>query len=109
MPSVKQGGGYTLTFSKKNQDVKKILANIKEEDKIKITDYICEAVRFYEKNKKNRLDSELIDPALIDRMIEDKIKILIGTNLNFKQDYKLNTVSLEDNLDSVNDDDLEED
>ena len=45
MPAVKQGGGYTLTFSKKNQDVKDILADVKKDNRIKITDYICEAIR----------------------------------------------------------------
>lgn len=108
MPAVKQGGGYTLTFAKKNQDVKHHLDKLKSE-KVVITDYICEAIRFYEKNKNNKSNLNTIDPSVIDKMIEDKIKILIGDNFKPKQDEEFSITSLEDNLDSVNDDDLEED
>ena len=77
MPAVKQGGGYTLTFSKKNQDVKDILANVKKENRVKITDYICEAIRFYEKNKNMEVKSIVANYKDIDKIIEEKIKMLM--------------------------------
>ena len=50
MPSVKQGGGYTLIFAIKNYDVRDHLDKLKE-NKVVIIDYLCEAVRFYENIK----------------------------------------------------------
>lgn len=105
MPSVRQGGGYTLTFAKKNQDVKSHLDKLKA-NKVVITDYICEAIRFYEENK-SKTTSDAIDPAILDRMIEDKIKILMGYNVSFNKEEI--EPSLEDNLDDVSDYDLDED
>lgn len=107
MPAVKQGGGYTLTFAKKNQDVKEHLDKLKSE-KVVITDYICEAIRFYEKNKNNESNLNAIDASVIDKMIEDKIKILLGDSFNPKQN-ELSITSLEDNLEGVDDDDLGDD
>ena len=46
----KPGGGITITFAPKNDDVRKILVKYKEQ-KMVLTDYICDAIRFYEKNK----------------------------------------------------------
>lgn len=108
MPAVKQGGGYTLTFAKKNQDVKEHLDKLKSE-KVVITDYICEAIRFYEKNKNNEYNLNAIDASVIDKMIEDKIKILLGDSFNPKQENELSITSLEDNLEGVDDDDLGDD
>lgn len=105
MPAVKQGGGYTLTFAKKNQDVRNHLDELKA-NKVVITDYICEAIRFYEKNK-SKTTSDTIDSSILDRMIEDKIKVLMENNFIFNQE-SIET-SLEDNLDDVSDDDLDED
>lgn len=105
MPAVKQGGGYTLTFAKKNQDVRNHLDKLKAK-KVVITDYICEAIRFYEENK-SKNTSDTIDPALLDRMIEDKIKLLMENNFSCNQN---NTeYYLEDGLDNINDDDLGDD
>lgn len=104
MPAVKQGGGYTLTFAKKNQDVRNHLEKLKA-NKVTITDYICEAIRFYEKNK-SKTTSDTIDPSLLDRMIEDKIKILIGNNFTSNQD---DVESLEDKIGNISDGDLDED
>lgn len=105
MPAVKQGGGYTLTFAKKNQDVRNHLDELKAK-KVVITDYICEAIRFYEENK-SKTTSDTIDPSILDRMIEDKIKLLMENKFIINE---YNTeISLEDNLDDVSDDDLDED
>lgn len=115
MPSVKQGGGYTLTFSKKNQDVKEHLDKLKN-DKVIITDYLCEAVRFFEKNKNLELKSGLIDHIDIDKIIEEKIKVLMLNTKNGKEEISIekeineeNKHSLEDGLDGINDEDIEED
>lgn len=106
MPAVKQGGGYTLTFAKKNLDVKELLDEFKK-NKVVITDYICEAIRFYEKNKDKNLNSNAIDPLMLDKMIEDKIKLLMENN--FTKNNESSVLNLEDNLDYVSDSDLEED
>lgn len=106
MPAVKQGGGYTLTFARKNQDVKEHLDRLKE-NKVTITDYICNAIRFYEENKDKNINSSAIDPLMLDKMIEDKIKLLMqNSSSNYEE---LSITSLEDDLTYVSDDDLEED
>lgn len=105
MPAVKQGGGYTLTFAKKNQDVRDHLDKLKAK-KVVITDYICEAIRFYEENK-SKTTSDTIDPVLLDKMIEDKIKVLIGNNVIYKQEEE--QPSLEDDLENIPEDDLGDD
>lgn len=110
MPSVKQGGGYTLTFAKKNQDVKEHLDTLKE-NKVVITDYLCEAVRFFEKNKNIELQSNTIDHAKIESMIEEKIKVLMNKNIqeNEKKLIDEDTLGLEEGLEYINDDEIEED
>ena len=118
MPSVKQGGGYTLTFSKKNQDVKDHLDDLKKK-KVVITDYICEAIRFYEKNKNMEIKSTIADYKDIDRIIEEKIKMLIGSYSQgneekaITEDVTENSINekqydLEDGS-GIDDSDLEED
>ena len=69
MPSIRQGGGYTLTFSQKNQDVKEHLDKLKE-NKVIITDYLCKAVRFYESNKNKDFKTNQIESIDIDKIIE---------------------------------------
>ena len=120
MPSVKQGGGFTLTFSKKNQDVKEHLDKLKE-NKVIITDYLCEAVRFFESNK--NINANNISHLDIDNIIDEKIKALV---CNISLDINKETISekvdnnediskeydnsnLEDGLDSIPDSDIEED
>jgi len=108
MPNVKQGGGYSLTFSKKNKDVKTHLDELKSNGVI-ITDYICEAIRFYEKNKDNNWDKKQIDNKEIETMISEKVKQLLS-EYNKNTEPTLNQYgSLEDNLEYINDEDLEED
>ncbi|MFR8871594.1 MAG: hypothetical protein ACLVIH_16560 [Paraclostridium sordellii] len=81
MPSVSKG--RMLTFSKKNQDVRDI---IEDELKtgIKFPDFICNAVRFYEKYKdydfKNT--NKNTDLSNIDDLVEKKvIEILQNKNI----------------------------
>lgn len=106
MPSIKQGGGYTLTFSKKNHDVRDHLDKLKEKNVV-ITDYLCKAVRFYEENKdKNKSE---ISPEVLEKMIEDKIKLLIKSNDITTNTEQSSVANIEDNIDNVSDDDLEDD
>ncbi|XZM47570.1 hypothetical protein ACSXAC_15355 (plasmid) [Clostridium perfringens] len=98
MPSVRQGGGYTLTFSRKNEDVKDILDKKKNKGII-ITDYLCQAVRFYEENKeKNLNNSSNIDITYLVRKEMEKI-------LNAKEvsESVEKNVDLEENLDFIED------
>ncbi|WP_252242923.1 hypothetical protein [Clostridium sp. ZS2] len=101
MPSIKQGGGYTLTFSKKNKDVEKILAD-KKKNGIVITDYICNAVRAFEDNTNN---SQLnINTLNIEKIVQKQVALaLTKVNTNEITNEK---ISLENDLDDV---DIDED
>lgn len=77
MPAVKQGGGITLTFSKKNEDVKDILDREKASGTV-ITNYICDAIRFYEENK-NDFKASNVTNLDIEKMIEHKIEMLLSS------------------------------
>jgi len=99
MPSTKQGGGYTLTFSKKNKDIEKLLAKKKEQG-IQRTDYICDAIRAYENNSNLELNINTIHID-IERMVQEQVALAVGkTNGNINRN-----LSLESNLDDVNTDD----
>ena len=68
-----------LTFSRRNQDVKKLLADKKDEDfDFVVTDYLCEAVRFYERYKEAPPSSApaqaTVDVELMKKLIEEKIR-----------------------------------
>lgn len=100
MPSTKQGGGYTLTFSRKNKDIKELLEK-KQQQGIIITDYICNAIRFYETNKDAPAGN---NAEYIQQLIKKEIeKQLINVNIN---NNKNQINSLEENLDDI---DIEED
>lgn len=110
MPNSNQGGGYTLTFSEKNKDVREILAE-KKRQKIVITDYICEAVRFYEKNKNKNLADEIKEQvnSQIANILGNigNISNVIAHTSNFQND-NINSNpkwKLEDDLEDVNIDD----
>lgn len=113
MPSVKQGGGYTLTFAKKNQDVKLILDD-KKNNKIVVTDYICEAIRFYENNKNKEFSNNQVSSIDIEKLIEDKIKIALENNIvtDIDSNNNLNNKVVVHDLEDTNDideSDIEED
>lgn len=111
MPNVSKG--RMLTFSKKNQDVRDI---IEDELKtgIKFPDYICNAVRFYEKYKDYDFNNTNKNISLmnIDNLVEKKvIEILQNKNiLNLVENQELSieeqNKKLEEDLDYV---DIEED
>lgn len=118
MPSIdKVGGGITITFAPKNDDVREILVELKKSKKIKLTDYICEAIRFYEANKdkmnnddKSNLDEIIkeevsrqvkdeIEKIEVSRQVKDELeKILEEKKLALIKDI---SVTLEDDLDDV--------
>lgn len=93
MPSVKQGGGYTLTFSKKNYDVRDHLEKLKKDDKVKITDYLCDAVRFYENNK-NSSTNVNTDLYKIENLIESKFTQLSNMISNLSSSNSANNDEL---------------
>ena len=98
MPSVRQGGGYTLTFSRKNEDVKDILDKKKNKGII-ITDYLCQAVRFYEENKeKNFNNSSNID---ITDLVRKEMEKILNSKESSESEEK--NVDLEENLDFIED------
>ncbi|MFL1471509.1 hypothetical protein [Paraclostridium bifermentans] len=111
MPNVSKG--RMLTFSKKNQDVRDI---IEDELKtgIKFPDYICNAVRFYEKYKDYDFNNtnKNTDLSNIDNLVENKIiEILKNKNiLNLVEKQELSieeqNKKLEEDLDYV---DIDED
>lgn len=117
MPSIdKVGGGITITFAPKNDDVREILVELKKSKKVKLTDYICEAIRFYEANKdkinndkgdlaeiiKEEVSKQVkseIEKIEVSKQIKDEIeKILEEKKLTLIENV---SVSLEDELDDV--------
>ena len=85
MPNTKQGGGVALTFSKKNEDVKEIIEKYKDEmgRAFIATDYVCEAIRFYEKNKNKITTYEKKSlKKLIEKEIEKELKKRGDINAN---------------------------
>ena len=117
MPSIdKVGGGITITFAPKNDDVREILVELKKSKKVKLTDYICEAIRFYEANK-DKMNNDKGDLAEIikeevSRQVKDEIeKIEVSKQIKDEiekilEEKKLTlienvSVSLEDDLEDV--------
>jgi len=102
MPSVKQGGGYTLTFSRKNQDVKDLLDSIKDEGVV-VTEYICNAIRFYEHHKDNvgsNMNINMVE-ELVNRKMELLKKELLSTSFAIdKEKIKFNLEDVSSNLES---------
>lgn len=98
MPSVRQGGGYTLTFSRKNEDVKDILDKKKNKGII-ITDYLCQAVRFYEENKEKSFNNNSnID---ITELVRKEMEKILTTKEASRSAEK--TVDLEEDLEFIDD------
>lgn len=103
----KRDGSFTFTFSRRNQDVRELIEYKAENDSNFVkTDYFCEAVRFYEKNKNNFGN---INEEYIKNMI---ISILQSGDIDGVQlDQLTNQIKVSNNvdLDDVEDDWLEED
>lgn len=112
MPNISKG--RMLTFSKKNQDVQKIIEN-ELKTGVKFPDYICKAVRFYEQYKEYDFNNNSKVPNLdnLNNLVESKvIEILKNKNiLDLIQSNPNLTIAeknrqLEENLDYV---DIDED
>lgn len=94
MPSLrKKNGGLTLTFAPRNEDVRLILLEKKDNEGLVLTDYICEAIRFYEKH--NHIPPNLDN---IIKVIQDTIESTLHTHILNKSSHP---PTLEDNLDFV--------
>lgn len=105
MPSVKQGGGYTLTFSKKNEDIKELLIEKRKIKGFVLTDYICDAIRFFEANKDEK---KAINNINIEELVKQEVaKILSNIPIKVEnEEVTEKTSTLEKNLDDV---DIDED
>lgn len=105
MPSVKQGGGYTLTFSKKNEDIKELLIEKRNIKGFVLTDYICDAIRFFEANKDEKKEITNIN---IEELVKQEVaKILSNIPIKVEnEEVNEKTSTLEKNLDDV---DIDED
>ena len=108
MPSIdKVGGGITITFAPKNDDVREILVELKKSKKVKLTDYICEAIRFYEanKDKMNKTDKENLAEIIkeeVSKQVKSEIeRILEEKKITLVDDIKDISVTLEDDVDHV--------
>ncbi|MBC2582844.1 hypothetical protein [Clostridium sp. DJ247] len=74
----KRPGSLVLTFSRKNTDIRNILENKKNTDNTFIvTDYICEAIRFYEKYKSS---GEFYNLDQIKKLIDERLNSFIQVN-----------------------------
>lgn len=111
----KRPGSLVLTFSKKNADIRKLLESKKNENEaFIITDYICEAIRFYERHKELE---ETYNLETIKKLIDDRLKSFIQVNstvtLGLEEseeideekllinEIKTNINTLESNLDDI--------
>lgn len=71
----KVGGGLTLTFAQKNDDVRTILVEEKKKGTV-LTDYICEAIRFYIANKEKVNNNSINISELVRIEVERQLKNL---------------------------------
>lgn len=64
-----------VSFSKKNTDVFEIIEEKRKEENIIISDYICECVRFYEKNHNKGSMEEMVRKIVADMIISGSVSI----------------------------------
>nr|DAV25129.1 MAG TPA: hypothetical protein [Caudoviricetes sp.] len=103
----KRPGSFVFTFSKKNEDVKDIIDNKKKSDKNFVkTDYMCDAVRFYEKYKDNFNNNTSLNENDVIRIVNE---ILKTNQISVDSDVNIINTSLNLNTDHILDSDLEED
>lgn len=108
MPSIdKQGGGLTITFAPKNEDVRKILVGYKEK-KIKLTDYVCDAIRFFEANK-DKINSSTVNQENIAEMIKLEVERQLKDIKITLPETNEEAITLEDDLDAIDDSDTFDD
>lgn len=95
----------SVSFSKKNSDVWDILTNKKKDITFNQNDYVCEAIRFYEKNKDkiNQIANKEEIKRIVDERIEEFKQELLNNNIEIKK--KDNDSYLENISDDINIDD----
>ena len=74
---------------------------------ITITDYICDAIRFFEKNKNNVAENRMNNED-VERIVERKIEEILNKHEMNNPRLSCQRV-LEHDLDCIDDEDLEED
>lgn len=104
----KREGSFTFTFSKRNNDVKELIATKKKNDEnFVITDYMCEAVRFYEKYGKNSTE---LRNLVVEIMHQELPNAYIPTveEVTTTSSHIIDA-SFNGNIDDIDDEDLDED
>lgn len=108
MPSLDKG--LTITWAKKNYDVKDIL-KIKKDEGIKLTDYVCEAIRFFEKNKdsiSSNFDIKMIE-ELVDRRIREYLNNSNELSITMNKESNINKLEHLEKVDDIDDFELDDD
>lgn len=104
-------GSFTFTFSKRNYDVRDIISQKKEQDEhFVVTDYMCEAVRFYEAHK-DKFNSSALTTDDVRRIVNE---ILSVSSIKINTENEISTVKVIEtcvnlDVDNITDSDLEED
>ncbi|MCD3211837.1 hypothetical protein G8T71_10775 [Clostridium botulinum C/D] len=104
----------TVSFSKKNLDVKNLIDNKKEQiEGFEHSKYVCDAIRFYEKYKNKEFNNINKDEIirLVDERFE-KLKEQLLSNevvVSLTDEKKFNDAILEENIESINPAFLDED
>ncbi|WP_373845522.1 hypothetical protein [Clostridium sp.] len=91
----------SVSFSKKNLDVWNILTKKKKDITFNQNDYICNAIRFYEKNKDKM--NKIITKEEIEKIIDERFsKLLLDNDLDIsKKDINTN-IGLEHIPENIN-------
>lgn len=112
MESKKEISKYTLTFSKQNKDVQLILTE-KQQQGYVLSDFICNAIREYEKKQNGSANNDNIlnnnNIKIIENLVAKKINEVLGSMfinslsnvmINQKPFINTNNIGVEDNYNS---------
>ncbi|NFF59814.1 hypothetical protein FDB08_13085 [Clostridium botulinum] len=106
----------TVSFSKKNLEIKELIEDKKEQIRgFEHSQYVCDAIRFFEKYKDKELGS--IDKEEIKRLVDERFEELKKELLNNNElvvaidseKESFNNEMLEENIESINPMFLDED
>ena len=99
-----------FSVSEKNIDIYDLLENKKKDRKFNASDYICEAIRFFEENKNN--DNKAVNFDAVQKFVDAKLEkfkhdLIHGNTI---LDTKINQNELlESELDKIKSSELEDD
>jgi len=94
----------SISFSKKNLDVLKILNEKKCDETFNQNDYVCEAIRFYEKSKDNI--NKIVTKEEIEKIVDERVTtLLLDNNLDISKKEINENIDLEDLSDDIDIDD----